>query len=250
MQSLLPESSRCASPQGRFRFRTPRSAGGTGGVVLRPGVLDLDPPGVRRPDALNPPEESPSEPSCLLRSMPEPWRLSGREALKLLLEPSALRARDGPRRVSWLTCHEVQRECDTPPRSLHGALLSSQRHRARRSDVACLGAASARRAIPDHHHHTARRNRGGGDRPPRSPRTRPRSVDRNVSDFSSIGGEQLENKVFDQLPLLLAVPRAAAILGISRASAYRLVATGELPSRRLGGRVYVVTAALRELVAA
>jgi len=59
--------------------------------------------------------------------------------------------------------------------------------------------------------------------------------------------KQLENKVFDQLPLLLAVPRAAAI---SRASAYRLVATGELPSRRLGGRVYVVTAALRELVAA
>ena len=32
--------------------------------------------------------------------------------------------------------------------------------------------------------------------------------------------------------------------------AYRLVAAGELPSRRLGGRVYVVTAALRELVAA
>ena len=62
--------------------------------------------------------------------------------------------------------------------------------------------------------------------------------------------KQLENKVFDQLPLLLAVPRAAAILGISRASAYRLVATGELPSPRLGGRVYVVTAALRELVAA
>ena len=62
--------------------------------------------------------------------------------------------------------------------------------------------------------------------------------------------KQLEDKVFDQLPLLLAVPRAAAILGISRASAYRLVATGELPSRRLGGRVYVVTAALRELVAA
>jgi excisionase family DNA binding protein len=62
--------------------------------------------------------------------------------------------------------------------------------------------------------------------------------------------KQLENKVFDQLPLLLTVPRAAAILGISRPSADRLVATGELPSRRLGGRVYVVTAALRELVAA
>jgi excisionase family DNA binding protein len=60
----------------------------------------------------------------------------------------------------------------------------------------------------------------------------------------------MENSVFDKLPLLLAVPRAAEILGISRASAYRLVATGELPSRRLGGRVYVVTAELREFVAA
>ena len=34
--------------------------------------------------------------------------------------------------------------------------------------------------------------------------------------------KELENNVFDQLPLLLAVPRAAAILGISRAAAYRL----------------------------
>jgi excisionase family DNA binding protein len=49
--------------------------------------------------------------------------------------------------------------------------------------------------------------------------------------------------------LLLAVPRAAAILGISRAAAYRLAASGELPVRRFGGRVYVVTAQLRELVA-
>jgi excisionase family DNA binding protein len=55
--------------------------------------------------------------------------------------------------------------------------------------------------------------------------------------------------VFNELPLLLAVPRAAALLGINRAAAYRLVASGELPVRRLGGRVYVVTAGLRELVA-
>jgi excisionase family DNA binding protein len=48
---------------------------------------------------------------------------------------------------------------------------------------------------------------------------------------------------------LLAVPRAAQLLGISRAAAYRLVASGELPVRRLGGRVYVVTAGLRELLA-
>jgi predicted DNA-binding transcriptional regulator AlpA len=59
----------------------------------------------------------------------------------------------------------------------------------------------------------------------------------------------LENNVFNELPLLLAVPRTAALLGISSAAAYRLVASGELPVRRLGGRVYVVTAGLRELVA-
>ncbi|MCV6969799.1 helix-turn-helix domain-containing protein [Mycobacterium bohemicum] len=59
----------------------------------------------------------------------------------------------------------------------------------------------------------------------------------------------LENNVFNDLPLLLAVPRAAQLLGISRAAAYRLVASGELPVRRLGGRVYVLTSGLRELVA-
>jgi excisionase family DNA binding protein len=50
------------------------------------------------------------------------------------------------------------------------------------------------------------------------------------------------------LPLLLPVPKAAQLLGISRAAAYRLAANGELPVRRLGGRVYVVTAKLLDLV--
>ncbi len=59
----------------------------------------------------------------------------------------------------------------------------------------------------------------------------------------------MESNVFNDLPLLLAVPRAAEILGISRAAAYRLAASGELPVRRLGGRVYIVTAELRELIA-
>ncbi|TQR87673.1 helix-turn-helix domain-containing protein [Mycobacterium hodleri] len=59
----------------------------------------------------------------------------------------------------------------------------------------------------------------------------------------------MESNVFDQLPLLLAVPHAASILGISRAAAYRLAASGELPVRRLGGRVYIVTSGLRELIA-
>lgn len=57
----------------------------------------------------------------------------------------------------------------------------------------------------------------------------------------------MENSIFNELPLLLAVPRAAALLAISRAAAYRLAASGELPVRKLGGRVYVVTAGLREL---
>jgi hypothetical protein len=46
------------------------------------------------------------------------------------------------------------------------------------------------------------------------------------------------------LPALLSVPRAAAILGLSRASAYRFAAAGDLPCRRLGGRLFVVTSRL------
>jgi excisionase family DNA binding protein len=55
---------------------------------------------------------------------------------------------------------------------------------------------------------------------------------------------------FEGLPLLVAVPVAAKLLGLSRSTAYRLALSGELPVRRLGGRVYVVTARLRELVEA
>ena len=50
------------------------------------------------------------------------------------------------------------------------------------------------------------------------------------------------------LPALISVTKAAEILGISRASAYRYAASGELPTRRLGGRVYVVTARLMDIV--
>jgi len=50
------------------------------------------------------------------------------------------------------------------------------------------------------------------------------------------------------LPALLTVPRAAKILGLSRASAYRYAASGELPTKRFGGRVYVVTARIRDLL--
>lgn len=51
---------------------------------------------------------------------------------------------------------------------------------------------------------------------------------------------------FDDLPLMLPVPVAAEVLGISRSAGYRLANSGVLKARRLGGRIYILTAALRE----
>jgi excisionase family DNA binding protein len=53
---------------------------------------------------------------------------------------------------------------------------------------------------------------------------------------------------FDGLPLLIPVPQAAKLLGISRAAAYRFASAGELPTKRLGRRVYVMSAKLREFI--
>lgn len=53
---------------------------------------------------------------------------------------------------------------------------------------------------------------------------------------------------FDGLPVLITVPRAAELLGISRASAYRYAEAGELPVKRLGGRIFVVRDRLRDLL--
>ncbi|WP_217451640.1 helix-turn-helix domain-containing protein [Candidatus Frankia nodulisporulans] len=50
------------------------------------------------------------------------------------------------------------------------------------------------------------------------------------------------------MPPLIPVERAAELLSLSRSAAYRLAAAGELPSRRLGGRVFIVTAGLREIL--
>ena len=54
--------------------------------------------------------------------------------------------------------------------------------------------------------------------------------------------------VFAGLPALISVPKAAELLGLSRASAYRFAAAGDLPTRHLGGRVFVVTSRLRAFV--
>jgi predicted DNA-binding transcriptional regulator AlpA len=50
--------------------------------------------------------------------------------------------------------------------------------------------------------------------------------------------------------MLIPVPRAAQLLGISRSAAYRCAACGDLPTAHLGGRVYVITARLHELLSA
>lgn len=54
----------------------------------------------------------------------------------------------------------------------------------------------------------------------------------------------------EALPLLIPVPKAAKLLGISRSAAYRCAASGDLPCAHLGGRVYVITARLQELLSA
>jgi excisionase family DNA binding protein len=48
--------------------------------------------------------------------------------------------------------------------------------------------------------------------------------------------------------LAVSVTEAAQMLGISRTLAYRLVRTGELPSRRFQGRIIVPLVDLRALV--
>jgi hypothetical protein len=53
---------------------------------------------------------------------------------------------------------------------------------------------------------------------------------------------------FDELPALISVPKAAQLIGLSRASAYRFAASGDLPTRHLGCRVYVVTSRLAAFV--
>jgi excisionase family DNA binding protein len=66
-----------------------------------------------------------------------------------------------------------------------------------------------------------------------------------------VSSEPLSHRADDPfagLPLLIAVPEAAKLLGISRAAAYRLASAGELPVKRLGRRVYIVSAKLRAFI--
>ena len=88
---------------------------------------------------------------------------------------------------------------------------------------------------------------GGMDRPSRNGATTPMSEQTVITRPPDAHAGQ-GHHMFDELPLLIPVPRAAELLGLSRSAAYRCAASGDLPTRHLGGRVYVVTAKLREFL--
>ena len=51
-----------------------------------------------------------------------------------------------------------------------------------------------------------------------------------------------------QLPALIGVQQACDLLGISRSAGYRAATAGDLPTIRLGRRLYVPTARLAALI--
>jgi predicted DNA-binding transcriptional regulator AlpA len=57
-----------------------------------------------------------------------------------------------------------------------------------------------------------------------------------------------QTRAVNDLPALISVPAAAELLGLKRASAYRYAANGELPVKRLGGRIFIITAKIRPLI--
>jgi hypothetical protein len=71
----------------------------------------------------------------------------------------------------------------------------------------------------------------------------PAQRDRAMDGVSDNARDDLRSQ-----PLLIPIPKAARLLGISRSAAYRCAASGDLPTRHLGGRVYVVTAKLQEML--
>ena len=55
-------------------------------------------------------------------------------------------------------------------------------------------------------------------------------------------------KNYDELPLMLNVVQVAAVLGISRAGAYELVHSDGFPTLKIGSRIVVPKANLREWI--
>lgn len=73
--------------------------------------------------------------------------------------------------------------------------------------------------------------------------------------LSALVPESKEHTMQDTRPapaiegrIAISILEAAEVLGISRSYAYQMAASGELPTLRLGRRILVPVAALRELV--
>ena len=73
--------------------------------------------------------------------------------------------------------------------------------------------------------------------------TGPRAASTTEEDMTAV---RVPHRI--DLPGLLKVEQASALMGISRSAAYRAVAAGDLPSVRFGCRLYVPTARLLELL--
>jgi excisionase family DNA binding protein len=58
----------------------------------------------------------------------------------------------------------------------------------------------------------------------------------------------LQMEVLDTMPATITIDEAAAVLGVSRNSAYSAVARGEIPAIRIGRRLLVPKAALERLL--
>lgn len=158
------------------------------------GVQDLDPPGVRNRDPLNPPIESPSEPSpaSLLQSMPEPWRLSPDEAEKL--SPAVERALASGWTRQGLKDHLSQR----PDGVRNPAAVLARRL----AELPTPPSTSFRRSAPwcgeceDEQSRTITLTRPDGTEaaafcPRCSPQMRPNSVSRHISELGLKGGETI-----------------------------------------------------------
>ena len=68
----------------------------------------------------------------------------------------------------------------------------------------------------------------------------------NVAKADGGGGSGLPRNTTLDRRLCITVPEAAAMLGISRNHAYKVVGTGELPSIRFGNRILIPRVALEK----
>jgi excisionase family DNA binding protein len=124
-------------------------------------------------------------------------------------------------------------------RSTHNDHLASLSSRTTPQPATIEGGAHARYSVDDMSTKNPPETHPHGDELPRPA---------DDSDQSDRGRIRPLGDRTSPLPLVLSVPQAAAILGISKDLAYDLTARGELPSLRFGRRIVVPTKPLLTLL--